>query len=38
VREDVRTQLRYFRDLLPFLEEEALPSPASGEELKEGES
>jgi ParB family chromosome partitioning protein len=24
VREDVRTQLRYFRDLLPFLEEEAI--------------
>jgi len=38
VREDLRTQLRYFRELLPFLEEEALGSAASGEELKEGES
>jgi ParB family chromosome partitioning protein len=36
VREDLRTQLRYFRDLLPFLEEDAAPA-ASSEELKEGE-
>jgi len=34
VREDLRTQLRYFRDLLPFLEEDAA---ASGDASKEGE-
>jgi len=38
VREDVRTQLSYFRDLLPFLEEEAFDSATSGAEQKEGES
>jgi ParB family chromosome partitioning protein len=37
VREDVRTQLRYFRDILPFLEEEAAGG-APADELKESES
>jgi hypothetical protein len=38
VREDVRTQLRYFRDLLPFLEEEAGGLVAPDSESTEGES